>query len=103
MEGLFQERLIQEIRRNSFDRSIQRSRIEHLDRSGIFALKKLKAQGTADKFYTEKQLLPENFAEAAKKVSIPVQLRFQEGYDHSYFFISTFVSDHIAHHSQFLV
>lgn len=59
-------------------------------------------QGTADKFYDQKQLLPENFREATKKINFPAEIRMQEGYDHSYFFISTFISDHVAFHAKYL-
>jgi S-formylglutathione hydrolase len=55
-------------------------------------------QGDEDDFYHEKQLLPENFVEACKSVGMPVNFRLQPGYDHSYFFIATFVDDHIEHH-----
>uniref|UniRef100_A0A0D3EYH6 S-formylglutathione hydrolase n=2 Tax=Oryza TaxID=4527 RepID=A0A0D3EYH6_9ORYZ len=59
-------------------------------------------QGEDDKFLAEQQLLPRNFEEACKAVGAPLTLRMQPGYDHSYFFIATFIDDHIAHHSQFL-
>jgi len=59
-------------------------------------------QGADDKFYKEKQLLPENFEAACKSVGMPIELRMQAGYDHSYFFISTFVEDHIEHHAKAL-
>ncbi|XP_066315826.1 S-formylglutathione hydrolase-like isoform X3 [Miscanthus floridulus] len=59
-------------------------------------------QGDADKFLAEQQLLPRNFEEACKAVGAPLILRMQPGYDHSYYFIATFVDDHIAHHAQFL-
>ncbi|MEA5554292.1 S-formylglutathione hydrolase [Anabaena cylindrica UHCC 0172] len=55
-------------------------------------------QGTADKFLTA-QLLPDVFAQACLKVNQPLNLRYQPGYDHSYYFISTFMSDHIHHHA----
>lgn len=55
-------------------------------------------QGDEDEFYHEKVLLPENFVEACKGVGMPVNFRLQPGYDHSYFFIATFVDDHIEHH-----
>ena len=48
--------------------------------------------GDADNFYKQKQLLPENFVEAAKKVGLPtsqVTVRRQPGYDHSYYFVRT--------------
>ena len=59
-------------------------------------------QGTADMFLTQKQLLPEVFESACKQAGQPLTLRFQEGYDHSYFFIASFMADHIAHHAALL-
>eukprot|EP01034_Spumella_vulgaris_P031487 gene31487-38889_t len=56
--------------------------------------------GTADSFLKGGQLLPEAFQQAAGKVGQKVTLRLQEGYDHSYFFISTFVEDHVDFHAQ---
>jgi len=60
--------------------------------------------GTGDNFYKQKQLLPENFAEAAKASGNDkgLVLRYQDGYDHSYFFISTFSTDHINHAAKYL-
>jgi S-formylglutathione hydrolase len=55
-------------------------------------------QGTADKFLTE-QLLPEVFEQACATVNQPLNLRYQAGYDHSYYFISSFIADHIRHHA----
>lgn len=52
-------------------------------------------QGTADGFLDE-GLRPWLLDEACKKAGIGLTLRMQEGYDHSYFFISTFMADHIA-------
>jgi S-formylglutathione hydrolase len=54
-------------------------------------------QGTGDKFLVE-QLLPEVFEEACTAVGQPLTLRRQEGYDHGYYFISTFIEDHFRHH-----
>eukprot|EP01101_Sappina_pedata_P004919 TRINITY_DN2154_c0_g2_i1.p1 TRINITY_DN2154_c0_g2~~TRINITY_DN2154_c0_g2_i1.p1 ORF type:complete len:290 (+),score=109.11 TRINITY_DN2154_c0_g2_i1:100-870(+) len=59
-------------------------------------------QGSEDKFYKEKQLLTEAFEEGAKKANVNALVRYQEGYDHSYYFIATFVAEHIAHHSAHL-
>ena len=39
---------------------------------------------------------------ACEKKGIPVEMRWQKGYDHSYYFVATFVDDHIAHHVRFL-
>ncbi|MGI9364454.1 MAG: S-formylglutathione hydrolase [Rhizobiaceae bacterium] len=56
-------------------------------------------QGEADGFL-EDGLRPWLLEEACKKADIPLQLRMQPGYDHSYFFISTFMEDHIDWHAQ---
>ncbi|MGB5961849.1 MAG: S-formylglutathione hydrolase [Coleofasciculaceae cyanobacterium] len=55
-------------------------------------------QGTTDQFLA-KQLLPELFEAACQKAGQPLNLRYQDGYDHSYYFISTFIEDHIRHHA----
>jgi len=47
-------------------------------------------------------LMPEAFAEAVTARRVPAQLRLQKGYDHSYFFVSTFMEDHIAFHAEAL-
>ncbi|MEC4984808.1 MAG: S-formylglutathione hydrolase [Oscillatoria sp. PMC 1068.18] len=59
-------------------------------------------QGTEDNFLNQGQLLPEVFAAACQEVGQPLKLRYQEGYDHSYFFIATFMADHLQHHAEFL-
>jgi S-formylglutathione hydrolase len=59
-------------------------------------------QGLADQFL-EKQLPQHVFAAAAQRVGYPLTLRRQEGYDHSYYFISTFMEDHLRHHAKSLV
>ena len=58
-------------------------------------------QGTADKFLKE-QLLPQVFEQACVAVNQPINLRYQEGYDHSYYFIASFIEDHIRHHANSL-
>jgi S-formylglutathione hydrolase len=58
-------------------------------------------QGTSDQFL-EKQLLPEVFKTACQEVNQPLTLRYQDGYDHSYYFISSFIADHIRHHAEAL-
>jgi S-formylglutathione hydrolase len=55
-------------------------------------------QGTADPFL-EQQLHPELFQQACEKVGQSLTLRLQGGYDHSYYFISTFIEDHIRFHA----
>jgi len=58
-------------------------------------------QGTKDKFlYT--QLKTEEFYRAGKERNYPVTVRYQNDYDHSYFFIATFIEDHIEHHAKYL-
>ena len=58
-------------------------------------------QGTADQFL-EEQLYPEVFQAACAEVGQPLTLRWCEGYDHGYYFISTFMEDHIRHHAEAL-
>jgi S-formylglutathione hydrolase len=58
-------------------------------------------QGTADKFL-DVQLKPELFEAACAESGQRLQLRRQAGYDHSYYFIATFVADHLAHHARAL-
>ncbi|KAI1434347.1 carbohydrate esterase family 1 protein [Xylaria sp. CBS 124048] len=60
--------------------------------------------GTGDKFYHDGQLLPENFEKAVEGNEVRgVTVRYQEGYDHSYFFISTFAQDHVEHAAKYLL
>ncbi|CRK99584.1 CLUMA_CG012896, isoform A [Clunio marinus] len=59
-------------------------------------------QGSEDQFLKENQLLPNNLVEAAKKVQMPLIYKLRDGYDHSYFFMSTFISEHFAYHAKFL-
>lgn len=54
-------------------------------------------QGRVDKFLVE-QLYPEAFEAACRKVGQPLTLRFHDTYDHGYYFISTFVEDHLRFH-----
>ena len=57
-------------------------------------------QGSDDKFLKDGQLLPQNFLDAAAgNGRIAVQYRLQEGYDHGYYFITTFVEDHVHWHA----
>lgn len=59
-------------------------------------------QGTADPFLDQQQLLPEVFEQACAKAGQPLTLRMQDGYDHGYFFIASFMEDHIRHHAAIL-
>jgi len=54
-------------------------------------------QGGADEFLAN-QLRPELLQAACEAVGHPLSLRMQPGYDHSYYFIATFLADHFAHH-----
>lgn len=58
-------------------------------------------QGRADQFL-EEQLKPHLFEEACQKAGQAFILRFQEGYDHSYYFIQSFIGDHLHHHVKIL-
>ena len=55
-------------------------------------------QGAADQFL-ESQLKPELLSAACEAAGQPFELRLQPGYDHSYFFIQSFVDDHLRHHA----
>ncbi len=56
-------------------------------------------QGEADQFLNE-QLKPTLFEEACKSANQPILIRRQAGYDHSYYFIASFIEDHINHHAK---
>ncbi len=58
-------------------------------------------QGTADEFKDE-HLKPGHLALAVKKAGMKARIRMQDGYDHSYYFISTFMADHVAFHAEHL-
>jgi S-formylglutathione hydrolase len=59
-------------------------------------------QGMADKFLTAGQLLPELLESACQATGQPLRLRRHPGYDHNYYFISTWVGDHLQHHARLL-
>jgi S-formylglutathione hydrolase len=69
------------------------------DRSGFPEI--LIDQGLADTFL-ENQLKPDQFAESCGAVDQKLCLRKHEGYDHSYYFIASFIEDHIRHHARTL-
>ena len=58
-------------------------------------------QGDADEFLAE-HLKPELLQAACDKAGHPLTLRMQPGYDHSYYFIASFMGDHVAHHAKAL-
>ncbi|MCY7386621.1 MAG: S-formylglutathione hydrolase [Burkholderiales bacterium] len=55
-------------------------------------------QGLDDQFFGQRQLLPEIFEAACVSANQPLSLRRHAGYDHSYYFVSTFMADHLAFH-----
>ncbi len=59
------------------------------------------SQGTKDEFL-EKQLLTDHFVTQAKAVGQSQEVQYCEGYDHSYYFIATFIESHISHHAKYL-
>ncbi|KAL2133686.1 hypothetical protein VTI74DRAFT_1914 [Chaetomium olivicolor] len=66
-------------------------------------LKALVDVGTGDNFYKQGQLLPENLERAAKEAGVEgLRVRYQEGYDHSYYFMATFSDDHVDHAAKHL-
>lgn len=58
-------------------------------------------QGDSDQFLAD-QLQPARLAEAARQKAWPMTLRIQPGYDHSYYFIATFIEDHLRFHAAHL-
>ena len=73
-----------------------------LIQSGRRAPPLLVDQGEADKFLVE-QLLPHRFEAACRDAEQPLILRRHAGYDHGYYFIASFVEDHLRHHAQALL
>ena len=58
-------------------------------------------QGSNDQFL-EVQLQPTRFIEACTQANYPLIYRFREGYDHSYFFIESFIEEHLRFHAEHL-
>lgn len=58
-------------------------------------------QGDKDSFLAE-QLKPHLFCEAADKLGVAYRFNLREGYDHSYYFIASFIGEHIAFHAEYL-
>jgi S-formylglutathione hydrolase len=59
-------------------------------------------QGTGDQFLADHQLLPETLSAAAAVSGQRLTLRMQPGYDHGYYFMQTFMADHLQHHASIL-
>jgi S-formylglutathione hydrolase len=72
-----------------------------LARAADWSTEVLVDQGTADEFL-EQQLKPQLLQEACRAAGIPLTLRYQAGYDHSYYFMASFMADHLAHHARIL-
>lgn len=60
-------------------------------------------QGSEDNFYKQKQLLPENLMKAAISSKMPIVMNMRDGYDHSYFYIATFIEEHMEYHAKRLL
>ena len=58
-------------------------------------------QGTNDQFL-ENQLKPELLQDACQRSGVPLDLRLRSGYDHSYFFIATFIEEQVRFHADHL-
>ncbi|WP_335736657.1 S-formylglutathione hydrolase [Rheinheimera muenzenbergensis] len=58
-------------------------------------------QGSADSFYPE-QLRTDSLIAAAKQSAAPAEIRLQAGYDHSYYFIASFIEQHLRFHARYL-
>ncbi|MDO2195913.1 S-formylglutathione hydrolase [Escherichia coli] len=67
-----------------------------------YAIPTLIDQGDNDQFLAD-QLQPAVLAEAARQKAWPMTLRIQPGYDHSYYFIASFIEDHLRFHAQYLL
>lgn len=70
-----------------------------LIRAGAESLPLLVDQGTADGFL-DAQLQPRRLEQACIERGIPLDLRMREGYDHGYYFIASFIGEHIAYHAE---
>jgi len=72
-----------------------------LIRSGVAKIPLLIDQGTGDEFLAD-QLHPQDLQAVCQEKDFPLTLRMQDGYDHSYHFIATFIGEHLAYHAQAL-
>ncbi|MCU7808648.1 MAG: S-formylglutathione hydrolase [Candidatus Thiodiazotropha sp. (ex Semelilucina semeliformis)] len=73
-----------------------------LVKAGAAEIPLLIDQGTNDEFLAE-QLYPQDLQTACEARGFPLTLRRQEGYDHSYHFIATFIGEHLAYHAKALL
>ena len=70
--------------------------------AGHQALPALIDQGTNDEFLAA-QLFPQEFVAACQAQGVPATLRMQEGYDHSYHYVASFIGAHLAYHAKALL
>jgi S-formylglutathione hydrolase len=75
--------------------------VELLGRGQRFSGTLLIEQGTKDQFL-ERELKPELLRAACAAAGQPLELRVRDGYDHSYYFIATFLEEHLRHHARAL-
>lgn len=73
-----------------------------LVKAGHKAPKILVDQGDQDEFYQQRFMFVDELAAACRERGQPVELRVQKGYDHSYYFVQSFMEDHFAHHAKAL-
>jgi S-formylglutathione hydrolase len=73
-----------------------------LVKSGAVLMPMLIDQGTGDEFLAD-QLFPQDLEAACAECDVSITLRMQNGYDHSYHFISTFIGEHLAYHAEALL
>lgn len=73
----------------------------HLVKQGNNQLPMLIDQGTADDFL-EEELLTDNLVAAVKEANYEATINMRDGYNHSYFFIASFIESHISFHAQYL-
>jgi len=73
-----------------------------LESDNADAIPMLIDQGDSDQFLAD-QLQPARLAEIARQKAWPLTLRIQSGFDHSYFFIASFIEDHLRFHAQYLL
>jgi len=72
-----------------------------LIKAGAAEIPLLIDQGTSDEFL-DGQLYPQDLQATCRERDFPLTLRMQDGYDHSYHFIATFIGEHLAYHAEAL-
>jgi len=59
-------------------------------------------QGKGDQFMSNGQLLPDHLEKACAAAGMKATVRLHDDYDHSYYFIASFMGEHLRHHAQYL-